>query len=248
MPSVAPAWTQALAPASVPVAAAMLGGVVGATSAGRHRRLTAVLVQFAAGAFAGLALFHLLPESAAGIGWLAAIAAAVAGFGACALLARWAGGFCPACDATHQHAAPVRLGLPLLIVVAIHSGLDGLPLADAVRHSNSMALVSLAILAHKVPEGLAVAALCRSAGRSVAAALALTAAVEACTFAGMAIGMELGVSGGPLLGLCLAAVAGSFLYLAAITFEFGREATSGIGAAVAGAGAILILVAQLFSR
>src|SRR5439155_3955505 len=95
-------WGSVYVRAAIPVAAAIAGGIVGTLAASRGRLLTVPLVQFAAGAFFGLALLHLMPEAAEQTSWPGAIFAAAAGMLACALLARWAGSFCPACEAGHE--------------------------------------------------------------------------------------------------------------------------------------------------
>src|SRR5205823_8980577 len=110
-------------------------------------------------------------------------------------------------------------------------------------------LVSLAVFIQQVPEGLAVGALRRRARQSLGGSVGLTFAVGAFTFAGLGIGLALGVTAGPQLRLSLAAVAGSFLYLAAVAFNFGRAVTTlAAGAGVAVAGACLIFLVRLVTR
>jgi ZIP family zinc transporter len=213
-------WVELAVRAGVPVATALVGGLIGAAGAGERRLVPGLLVYFAAGAFLAVAALHLLPESAAHGGWVAAGAATAAGVGLCMLLARWAGGFCPACALGTAHESVYRLGLPLLVVLSLHSLFDGMALAAGDAHGEHP--LSLAVLVHKLPEGLAIAAVCRSAGRSLAASVGWTALVESFTFAGLAFGLLLGHrTPGEAAGLGV--VAGSFVYLAVLTFSGIRE-------------------------
>jgi zinc transporter ZupT len=238
-------WPGLLALGGVPVGVAMLGGVIGGVSTLRNRRITGALIHFAAGAFLGVALLHLLPEAAETVGWLPALLAAAGGGLFTALIGRWAGSGCPACEAGPEEAAALRLGTPFFIVVALHSGLDGIPLAGTGSH-HTAELFSMAVLFHKLPEGMAIAALSRAGGRSLPAALGLTAAIESCTLVGLAFGVVLGLAHGPFLGLGLGAVAGSFLCLVGLSLVGIREATQPLlHAGVAAGGAFVILVARL---
>lgn len=240
-----------------PVLTAMVGAVAGATGFGTRRTATTIAVNFAAGAFLAVAVLHLLPEAASNAGWLLAVLAAAAGGALCAGLARWAGGFCPACMSGHSAgaAAPneaagldstLQLGIPLVLVLALHSAFDGLALVGSGA-DHQADLVSLAVLIHKLPEGLAIAAVCRSTGMSVAGSLGLTAAVQSCTLLGLLGGLAGGALGGPVLGLGLGVVAGSFLYLAILTFS-GERASShrGLDAGTALAGSLVVVLARVF--
>src|SRR5436190_22722798 len=75
--------------AGLPVASAVAGGVIGAAGTRGHSGAAAPLIYFAAGAFLGIALLHLMPEAAAQAGWGGALAAGVVGLIVTALLARW---------------------------------------------------------------------------------------------------------------------------------------------------------------
>ncbi len=240
-----PEWSENLVRAGLPFGAALLGGLAGAAGVGRARAVSVPLVHFAAGAFLAVALVYLLPEAAELASWPTALLAVAAGVALCGLLAR-TGAACPACD----HQKPVvdaRLGTPLLLVIAVHGGLDGMALAGAGDAHHTSEVLPLAMLLHKLPEGLAVAAVCRASGLSFGRTLFLTALVESPTFLGLGLGMLLGSVSGPLLGAALGAVAGSFLYLVWLTLlgrhqQAPRPALSGC---VMASGAFLVLVARL---
>jgi zinc transporter ZupT len=241
-------WGAALGAATTPVLAAWVGAVIGAVGAGGRRALTVWVVHFAAGAFLALAVAHLLPEAAAGLRWPGALLSAGLGLGVCWLLTRWAGGFCPACSLEDAGPIATQLQLPLLAVITLHSALDGLALTHGAEHARQhLALVSAVVLVHKVPEGLAVAAVARAAGRTALAALLITMAVEACTFLGLAAGTAIGGLGAGFLAGAQGVTAGSFLYLAGLTLAPDRTSPRAvpnliaavIGAAVTGAALLL---------
>src|SRR5207253_332919 len=119
----------------------------GSLSGQRDRRLAVAVVHFGAGAFLSISILNLLPEAAEQAGWPPALLAATTGCLLCLALARWSGSFCPACAMGEGHAGHLSVGAPLLTVVAIHCGLDGVPLAGSAARGMADA-VSLAILIH----------------------------------------------------------------------------------------------------
>lgn len=258
-------WWQPLGRAGVPVTAALVGGAVGAVGAGRREPATTLMLHFAAGAFLAVAVAYLIPEATRQAGWPVVILAVIAGWALPALAARRTGSACPACATGHgDHSpatgsgaaapeneahssalAPVPLGLPLLLVVGLHSLLDGVALAGGAGGHHEAELLSLAVLAHKVPEGMAIAAICRSGGLNAGKALGVTALVEACTFAGVALALFAGMIGQPLLGAALGVVAGSFLYLVRLSLaSIRRGAHPLLSTAAAAAGLLLVAAAR----
>lgn len=225
----------------------MFGGLLAVIGLGLRRNAAGMVVNFAAGAFLALAFVDLLPDAGRSAGWLAAVLATAAGVIMCAWLANWAGGFCPACMVGHAHGGlRLEFGLPLACVVALHSAMDGLVLVGAPPGSAGLDLLSLAVLLHKLPEGMAIAAVSQGAGLKPRAALGLTALIEGCTLPGYLLGRAIGDVGGLLLGLTLGLVAGSFLYLAGLTLAENlprREALP--NRLVALSGALLVLLPQM---
>lgn len=251
------AWNALLPAAMAPVLAGAVGGIIGALNAGGRRNATAGMISFAAGAFLVLACTHLIPEAASEIGWGAALLSGAVGCAASAWLARRTGAFCPACTLTHpeDHAptdppdpGDVGLGLPVLIVVALHSILDGLALTASHGH-HSEELLTAVLLIHKLPEGMVVAAVLRTQGRSLPAAIVLTALVEAMMLFGVPLGSMVGVAGQAGLGAMTGAVGGSFLYLAGVTLSSALRSATGVRNGVAAAaGALLLLLVQVAFR
>lgn len=232
-----------------PFAAAVVGGVIGVLSARAGRGILAPLVHFAAGAFLGIALLHLLPEAAYLAGWPLTLGTAAVGWGLAALVTRWAGATCPGCAAHGTERRQIHFRWPLVGVVALHSFLDGLPLTghapEADMH-HSADLLSAAMFLHKLPEGLALAVLARASGLSLSAALGLTVAVEACTLLGAGAGLLLEQAHSSALGLALGLTAGSFLWLVFLTVRDLRGAARPLtNACATAAGTLVVLITRL---
>lgn len=239
------AWSLTAARVGLPFGAALVGGLIGAFGGGRNRASAALAVHFAAGAFLVLVVIHLLPEAGEQAGWGPALAAATLGWVVCAGLTRRTGTACPGCATGHAHAGQFTYGVPLLVAVTLHCTLDGLALAGAAGHGASGELLALAVLAHKLPEGIAVAAVCRAGGLSPGRALGVTALVQSGTLLGAAAGTLLFRISGLLLGLGLGVVAGSLLYLVDLTLRSEREARHpALNLGMAAVGAALGLVAH----
>lgn len=232
-----------------PFAAAVVGGAIGALTAGARRELLAPLVHFAAGAFLGIALLHLLPEAGHLVGWPLTLALAAAGWALAWLLTRWAGAACPGCAVRSEEWLQHRLRWPLVVVVALHSFLDGLPLTRQISDPGAAygtELLSAAMLLHKLPEGLAIAVLARASGLNLPAALGLTTAVESCTLLGASAGLLLGQAHSPALGLALALTAGSFLWLVFLTVrDLPGAARPLTNMCATAAGTLVVLITRL---
>jgi len=127
----------------------------------------------------------------------------------------------------HDHAHGVRgtlanTTLLLAAVLTLHSLVDGMAVAGGAaaahgghHHDHPDVLpMLLAVSLHKLPEGLALSALLLSAGSAPLRAFLLTAAVEATTILGGVLGAQFFATAPPVwLGVALAHIGGSFLYL-----------------------------------
>jgi zinc transporter ZupT len=183
-------------------------------------RSARVVIPFSGGLLAGVALFGLLPELAAEVGWLRGLP--VFGLGYVILLAidRYLHVVCPSCSHDHNHGDCARAlhgyTVPLLIAAAAHAFLDGWGLAStALGNSEAVRLTfPLAVMLHKAPEGLALGVIFRASTKSLWSALAFCILVEAAT----PLGGWAGTVFTPHLGSAwtnypLAAAGGCFLYL-----------------------------------
>jgi zinc transporter ZupT len=176
------------------------------------------LVAFSGALLVAVAGFWL-PEVAALVGWTAAVAWLCAGVALLWVIDRYVSPVCPACSRTHDHeGCSTRLhgfASPLIVTAALHSLLDGWGLA-AQRADAGPAAVALgiAIAAHKIPEGLALGVILRSALRSRAAAFGWATIVQSVTITGGVLGSLasswLSRSG---IGILVGLTGGGFLFL-----------------------------------
>lgn len=209
--------------AGVATAAALIGGFVGVSVKHVAHSTLCGLVSLAAGALLAVTVVHIFPESAEAIaaagapGWPLTLVSALVGLGVFFLVGKYVYYMCPACAATasEKKEGYLRLGILLIVTLALHSMMDGLAIAAGYeRHDTTLgALILLAVSYHKVPEGLALVSVCRLAGWSRAKSLLVTFAVELTTALGALVGVWALRGASTLwLGLTLGFIAGSFLY------------------------------------
>jgi len=204
----------------------LLATLVGIASAvpALSRRLgpaqTAHLVPFSGGLLVGIATFGVLPELAGLHGLIMSLDLLAAGFALLWLVNRYFYPVCPSCSHTHQHelceTSLHGFALPMAVAASIHAFLDGLGIVAAYeeRAQGLGTAVVVAVMLHKVPEGIALGVMLRAALRSRLGALALCAAAEGATFLGAALYLAVGPRlGSGWAGYALALAGGSFLYL-----------------------------------
>lgn len=149
----------------------VLGAVAGALVALQVRRdgqLTTFL-SFAAGIMFGAAFFHMLPEAFEGSAfWTFALVPM--GFVALFLLERYV--LVHACEEppdcpehSHGHGEGSTMGLAAFLGMSVHTLFDGVALGSASKEGVGM-VAFVAILLHKVPSSLSLAAIFRSEGRT----------------------------------------------------------------------------------
>jgi zinc transporter ZupT len=176
------------------------------------------LVPFAGGVLMGVAVAWVLPEVAEFFHWPGAILWVAAGTGALFLVDRFVYPVCPACAPAHDHDhCSTRLhgfAMPLLAAASLHAALDGWMVMTGAEQSGFGAALGWGIAFHKIPEGLALGLIARSALSSRAAALAWCTAAQLATLVGASIepifASHLGSNG---LHILLALAGGTFLYL-----------------------------------
>ncbi|MCU1258218.1 MAG: zinc/iron permease [Bryobacterales bacterium] len=209
-------------------------------------RAARVAIPFSGGILLGVSLFGLLPELAGEIGWLRGLPVFAAGYLLLLLLDRYVFAVCPSCSHDHNHSdcssALHGFTVPLVFAASAHAFLDGWGLVGAEHGVSAGVRIAfpVAVMLHKIPEGLALGAILRASTRSRGTAFAWCVAVEAATLVGGAAGIRLT----PHLGSAwtnypLAVAGGCFLYLGyhAIHGKW-RPAVTGIaGAAVLQQGA-----------
>jgi zinc transporter ZupT len=171
---------------------------------------------FGSGVLLGAAFLHIIPEavalsgSRAGLGLAGAFVAifAVEQFG----LAH----ACPECVAER----PCRvhpMGWIAFSALGLHSLMDGLSIAAGFAASEALGIVAAAaVLVHKVPTGISLAAILLGAGFSTLGAFLLTVGVALATPVGTLASWGLLIQLTPgMLAAILGVSAGSFLYIGA---------------------------------
>ena len=211
-------------PVVIATAVAWSGALVAALLRDAGSRFMRPLVYVALLFFGLVAIFDILPQSKAALGWPILIIAAAGGYLAFWLIGKYVAPICPACamrsfDGDHHHAHGVGLVL-LGGVLAIHCFFDGLGVSAASTLGESFGLrVFAAIAVHKLPEGFALALMLMVSGRRPWRAFAIAAAVEVSTMAGALAGAIWVHPSEFWLALVLANIGGTFLYLAVSGFR-----------------------------
>jgi zinc transporter ZupT len=156
------------------------------------RRNFAVMVPLSAGLLIGVMVFGLLPEVGGEVGWRMALALFAAGYLFLYAINEHVYPVCPTCSHTHDHASCSTLlhgfAAPLVAASSLHSFLDGWSLAAAPR--GVAGALTIAIVLHKVPEGLALGALLAVAVKTRASAFGWLLAAQVPTIAGAAVALE----------------------------------------------------------
>jgi zinc transporter ZupT len=184
-----------------------------------HEKLCS-LISFSAGALFSAAVFTLLPESYGYIGWLELVISAASGYLLFWLISKYFSHVCPACSASHFDEKTTKkfseIVLTLLTALSIHSFLDGVALTSGMEHGHQNESVFFAVLAHKFPEGLALAALMLSSGYLKSKIILYVALVEALTIAGAVMGYWVfrDAVSPVIISAVMAHIAGGFIFLA----------------------------------
>lgn len=155
----------------------------------------------------GLVLFHILPHGIEHAGWAALIAAGI-GLGGPLLIERLR-------DRSAEQAHSAALVLAVIGLV-LHGGMDGIALGAQVGESKVLAdPISLAVILHRVPDGIAAWWVLRSS-RGAKTAIGVLVLVAFFTVLGFRFGARIQTTQSfshSLLGLFQALVAGSLLHV-----------------------------------
>jgi zinc and cadmium transporter len=200
-------------------AAALLGAVIGVFLPAAHQKAR-FMVPFAGGLLVGVSVFGLFPELVSEIGWGKGLLLFAAGYLVLLGINHFVIPICPSCahDHNHETCATVLHGFagPLVLAAAVHSSLDGWSIVTA-QFAGPLGVrlaLPMAVVLHKIPEGIALGAILCAAVVSRRVALAWCLLAEGATLAGGAAGLVLApVFGQAWLSYPLAIAGGFFLYL-----------------------------------
>ncbi len=205
--------------ALVATAAAIAGILLGISLKGASRG-TRLMVPFAGGLLIGIVLFGLLPELIEQLGLARGLLLVASGYLILRVINRYLFPVCPSCAHDHDHDASGAtlhgFAAPLLIAAAIHSTLDGWSIvtAQAAAPAGIRLALPVAMVLHKIPEGIALGAIVRAAVASRWPAFFWCLSCEGCTLLGGAAGLGLApVLGQAWIGYPLGIAGGTFLYL-----------------------------------
>jgi zinc transporter ZupT len=184
---------------AIPLLAALIGiagAALGLWLTGLRQRVQ-MMVPFSAGVLIGVALFGLLPELAEQAGWIASALLFAAGYGLLVAINKFAYAVCPTCahDHDHAHCSSELHGFagPLIAASALHAFLDGWAIAT-VQSTAPLGLrvaVPLAVVLHKLPEGIALGGILRASMGNRAKAMGWCALAEGATLAGGVLGLAM---------------------------------------------------------
>jgi ZIP family zinc transporter/zinc and cadmium transporter len=169
-----------------------------------------LLINFAAGVMIAIAFIHLLPESIQGNEY--APFYTLLGFSIMFFLQ-----FILLFHPCHDDNCPKHLGLFSTFGLSLHSFIDGLIIAIGFETNLQIGLLTaLAVLFHKMPDGITISSILMYSGMSVKKNLWFSVITSAFTPIGTIVGIFLfrGVSQ-EIISILLALAAGSFIFLAA---------------------------------
>jgi ZIP family zinc transporter/zinc and cadmium transporter len=163
----------------------MVGAVAVVSRARWSLRALDLILSLAAGFLIAVAMLDLFPEAIARGGSRAAIVALVA-YVLVHLSQHTLGRHFHFGEETHEVSEVVSISA--LVGLLLHTFVDGVAVVSALRVSSSFgALVLIAVVLHKLPEGLAISSLFLAAGAGRARALLAAAALGAATILGVVL-------------------------------------------------------------
>lgn len=149
-----------------------------------------IMLAFAAGFMIAVALIDLFPEALARGGHTAAIIA-LAAYLAVHITQHVIGTHFHFGEETHHVSEAVSVAA--LVGLLLHTFVDGVAVASGLDVGGAVgALVFIAVILHKVPEGLAISSLFLAAGQGRRRALLAAAALGVATIAGVALTSRIG--------------------------------------------------------
>jgi len=193
-------------PIAAPAAAGLIAIAFGMASiAAASERRMRYLVPASGMLLAGVALLGLIPELAQELGWPSTLILAASGYALLAILDHRGYAVCPSCSHGEKFAGS------LVAATALHAFVDGWGVTAARGQGVVGSAITLAILLHKAPEGIALGAMLRASTPTPRLAVLLCAAAEFPTLIGGAVGLW--ATPPSWVEYMLAVVSGTFLFL-----------------------------------
>jgi hypothetical protein len=186
-------------------------------------------------AVCGLVLLHVVPHAVAVAGW-SAIALAAAGFAMPFLAERW----------RRERQGAITVLVPIVVAsFGVHAFIDGAALVEHAEPAHDR-FVALAVVLHRLPDGLAIWSVVSVARGTTMAAWVLTV-LAGFTALGFAVGGQLLGATGPGIAVLQAFVGGSVLHIvmhgtSAHEAHAGRAVASTVGALL---GLVLLVLLAL---
>lgn len=182
-----------------------------------HYKLCA-LISFSGGALLSAAIILFSSGISSNLNWFYLLLALYSGYLVFFFIGKYYFHVCPACSASHFDENTTKkfseIALVMITALSFHSVMDGLAIAIP-SHSGHEHSVFSAVLAHKFPEGLALASLMLGSGYKKLNTLIIVAAVELTTLIGGLSYSFFGLESFSRTTLILieAHLAGGFVYL-----------------------------------
>lgn len=175
------------------------------------QRAESWVIALAAGILLSVSLNEMIPESFEAAGE-AALLGASAGFIVLYILERIT--TIHACRDEHCDIHAI-FGLTALVGIGVHSLFDGFAIAVGFEFSPVLGLsIAGAVLVHRFPDGISVAAVALSNRYPRPRIWLLLAAIGALAILGAVVGLGMGTASTVVLGAALGISAGTFLYIA----------------------------------
>lgn len=187
-----------------------VGGIIGAVSNIKSKRILSFVLEFAAGLMTAVITFDLIPES------LEIVESSLCIFGIlCGVICMYL------CDkivnklyGSKRENNLVKTGIVICIGLAIHNFPEGLAIGSGFEASSTLGLsLAIAIALHDVPEGISISMPLKNGGVSIAKCIILTALSGLSTGIGAYFGAIIGTISVNIIGLSLAFAAGAMLYI-----------------------------------
>lgn len=184
-----------------------------------HKKLCS-LISVSAGALLGAAVIGILPEASTNLSVIQLILSTFSGYLLFWVISKYYFHVCPACSASHFDEQTTKrfseIVLLLFTALSFHSFLDGLALSTGgISEHGKANSILLAVLAHKFPEGLALASLMVGANYTKRKIVEYVFLVESATVIGALVGDLFLAKYFDVywLGFVEAHIAGGFVYL-----------------------------------